>query len=546
VSRAELLTAGPLSLELVDDDVRAVRFGDQEVLSRIYVGVRTPTWATVPGHVRDRVIASDDGNVRVEVVADHRQDGMAVEVRIHLQLDPAGELTYRAELEALEDFTYNRMGICLLHPGDASAGRPFWARGIDGEISGRLPRLIGPQDIRAGQTQPLFPAFHELELELGEVRTRLRCDGDAFETEDQRNWSDASFKTYSTPAGLGLPHAIRAGDVLTQQVTFTCLGRPRPRRSQPAEIQLGVDGPTGRRLPALGVALPASQAALEALRPAHVRVRLDLREQEATWNVALRDAEEAAQAAGAGLEVALAVEAGSRAALPAAARALAGLATPIHRVLTFPRAGDVTDDAWVREVRGIVGRALPGIPLGAGAEGPFADVNRAMPLASLDLLAWGIDPQVHASDARSIMETPPTQGLAIRTAAAERPEVGFALGPVAIGPGRRLDADLGPAWAVLSVKHQADAGAVAMTFDLEGAGAPGALAALVGYREAELLAATSTDPTRVDLLAVHQDDRTRLLIVNATPAAQAIILSYENTPERRLRLEPYAVEVVDP
>jgi hypothetical protein len=54
VSRAELLTAGALSLELIDDDVRAVRFGDQEVLRRIYVAVRTPDWSTVPGTVRDR------------------------------------------------------------------------------------------------------------------------------------------------------------------------------------------------------------------------------------------------------------------------------------------------------------------------------------------------------------------------------------------------------------------------------------------------------------------------------------------------------------
>jgi hypothetical protein len=87
---------------------------------------------------------------------------------------------------------------------------------------------------------------------------------------------------------------------------------------------------------------------------------------------------------------------------------------------------------------------------------------------------------------------------------------------------------------------------MAMTWDLEGGGAPGALAALVGYRDGELLAATSTDPGRADLLAVRRGGSTRLLVVNTSGEAQAVTLRYEQTPERAMTLEPYAVEVVDP
>ncbi len=541
----ELLTAGPLSLELDGDDVRAVRFGGREVLRRLYVGVRTPDWATVPGHVRERVIAADGDRVRVELVADHRQDDMAVEVRIVLVLDPAGELTYRAELEALTAFEFNRMGICVLHPDEGCAGRPYWARGTDGEISGRLPQLIAPQDVRGGQNQPLFPAFEELELELDDVRVRLRCTGDRFETEDQRNWTDASFKTYSTPSGLGLPLAVAAGDVLRQQVTVTFAGSPPPRVEAPAEILVTVDGATGQALPALGVALPADPTALASLGPAHLRVRLDLGAPEAEWRQALADAAAAAATAGAGLEVALLVQARSRAALPEAAAALAGVGVPIHRLLVFPRAGGVTDDAWLRELREVVSPAVPGVPLGGGAESDFADVNRAMPRAALDVLAWGLNPQIHASDARSIMETPPVQGLTVRTAMALRPEAAFALGPVAIGPGRRLDDDLGPAWAVLSVKHLAEAGVEAVTFDLAGAAAPPALRALAALRGAEVLAATSADPARADVLAVRGGDTVRIFAVNPTPEPQVLALRHADTAPRRLSLAPYAVEVVD-
>jgi len=545
VPRPELLTAGPLSLELDGDDVRAVRFGDQEVVRRIYVGVRTPSWATVPGFLRDRVIAADGDRVRVELVTEHRQDQLAVEVRVVLVLDPDGELTYRAELEALTGFAYNRMGICVLHPAEEAAGRSYWARGIDGEVSGRLPRHIGPQEIRGGQNQPLFPAFEELELELGDVRTRLTCTGDRFETEDQRNWTDASFKTYSTPSGLGLPLAARVGEVLTQQVTIACLGRPVQRRPEPAEVELVVDGATGRTLPALGVLLPADPAAVTPLAPQHLRVRLDLGGPEAEWRAALEEAAGAAEATGAGLEVALLAEARSRGALPAAAQALAAVAAPLHRVLIFPRQGGVTDDAWLRELREVVSPSLPGVPVGGGAEGPFADVNRAVPRAVLDVLSWGLDPQVHASDARSIMETPPTQGETVRTAMALRPDADVALGPVAVGPGRRLDADLGPAWAALSVKHLAEAGVAAITFDLEGAGVPASLRALAGRGGVEVLAATSSDPARADVLALRRGEEVRMLVVNPTPESQAAVLRHAQDAPRPLALAPYEVAVVD-
>ena len=36
----------------------------------------------------------------------------------------------------------------------------------------------------------------------------VRFEGEWFEMEDQRNWSDASFKTYSTPLSRALPAPI--------------------------------------------------------------------------------------------------------------------------------------------------------------------------------------------------------------------------------------------------------------------------------------------------------------------------------------------------
>ena len=126
-----------------------------------------------------------------------------------------------------------------------------------------------------------------------------------------------------------------------------------------------------------------------------------------------------------------------------------------------------------------------------------------------------------------------------------RPDAGFALGPLAVGPGRRLDTGLGPAWAALSVRHLAEAGVAAVTFDLAGAGAPAPLEALAGRHGDEVLTTTSTDPARADVLAVRRGERTRTLVVNPTADPQAVELRHADDQPRQLTLEPYAVEVVD-
>ena len=46
--------------------------------------------------------------------------------------------------------------------------------------------------------------------------------------EDQRNWTDASFKTYCTPLARPFPVPVQAGDRVDQRVALTvnCDGLP--------------------------------------------------------------------------------------------------------------------------------------------------------------------------------------------------------------------------------------------------------------------------------------------------------------------------------
>ena len=43
-------------------------------------------------------------------------------------------------------------------------------------------------------------------------------NGETFEMEDQRNWTDASFKTYCTPLSLPYPIKIIKGTTIKQSI----------------------------------------------------------------------------------------------------------------------------------------------------------------------------------------------------------------------------------------------------------------------------------------------------------------------------------------
>src|SRR5205823_3668022 len=165
-----------------------------------------------------------------------------------------GSLDCRMDGVAETDFDYNRIGFCVLHPRE-HAGRRYRARTPDGEETGTLPDTIGPQRFEHGKLWPLFPSYDRLELEVANgLWARFEFEGDLFEMEDQRNWTDASFKTYSTPITLGVPHRAHAGQELRQRVRLTFEGSP-PRAARPGggPVRIELGEPTGRRLPALGL-----------------------------------------------------------------------------------------------------------------------------------------------------------------------------------------------------------------------------------------------------------------------------------------------------
>jgi hypothetical protein len=336
-----------------------------------------------------------------------------------------GRITYEMDGEALSAFEYCRIGFCVLHSEAAAAGRPYVAETPGGVVRGVLPRLIAPQEIRDGHEVPLIPPCSSLEIQLDDNSIRAAFDGSLFSSEDQRNWTDASFKTCCI-AGPDYPYPAEPGQVFAQRVTLMpSRSTPPARRRQGRSVgQIEVGEAQVGAWPALGVGLPPEAdpdagprqtARLAALALDHVRADLHLA--SADWPERLDWARRSARVIGARLELALFMDPSGVERLPALADAL--MDVDLARVIVLPEwtpSTRTTSPPMVDVARTMLAPVLGQAGVAGGTDGDFAELNRDRPtIDSWDGVAYSINPQVHAFDERSLVETLATQATTVAT-----------------------------------------------------------------------------------------------------------------------------------
>ena len=146
---------------------------------------------------------------------------------------PTARLRFEAEAVPEGDFETNRCGFVVLHPARRPAA-PATVEHCDGSRDGdRLPRSHRPL-----AAVPLDPRDHATGP-AGASRSTCRLEGDEFEMEDQRNWSDASFKTYGRPLELPWPFALPSG-VPVGSRSAVCRALPVPAAVGDAAGRRGV------------------------------------------------------------------------------------------------------------------------------------------------------------------------------------------------------------------------------------------------------------------------------------------------------------------
>lgn len=427
------LRAGPLDA-LFDPAtlfLRRVRLGQHEVVRAIYIAVRDRNWETVPHRLvkLESQLAADSFLLTCEV------ECHAPPIRFRWQASfagsPRGEITCEFHGQAESSFLRNRIGFCVLHPIRECAGARTRVEHLDGSVSElRFPERIEPQIF--GQA-----SFHDLKSIAYDVapdaRLRIQFEGDTFEMEDQRNWTDASFKTYCTPLAKPFPVEVPAGTQIHQTVALALepgagdqIIAPTPTCSTSLDRMAPLvipEAPT-TRLPQLGTCLPPDRvdltsADLVRLRPLRLsHLRLDLRLGEPDWTDVLKAGTRASYESGLPLELAIHLSKPVTD-LPELAARLDHLRPALRRVLLFREGETATRPETIVLARASL--AAFGVPIGGGTDAHFCELNRDQALgsfdgAAVDFVSWPVTPQVHAFDDLSLIENLEAQAPTVATA----------------------------------------------------------------------------------------------------------------------------------
>ncbi|GIF46160.1 hypothetical protein DFJ67_6192 [Asanoa ferruginea] len=197
-------------------DLRSVSHAGDEVVSRIYFAVRDRFWRTVPLTVHTGRHTQTLTGFHFEATASTGWPSHPLEVVLRYAAD-GDELSAEFEATARGGFDYARIGFCVLFPSAVYRGRPA-ASWLDGTPTGfEFPTRMVTRDHRDLAAVRFHRPFERVEGTLpGGTRVEFRFAGERFEFEDQRNWTDASYKAYSVPPSA--EPVAAAGDRFAQRI----------------------------------------------------------------------------------------------------------------------------------------------------------------------------------------------------------------------------------------------------------------------------------------------------------------------------------------
>jgi D-apionolactonase len=408
----EILQAGPLSVGYENGFLRRLRYGQTEILRMIYFALRDRNWNTLEMIVEDERISSNVDNFDVSYTCVNFHEGVPV-MRWKASIHGAADATITFEIHGimLENFHKNRAGFCILH-GLNVAGLDCEITHPDHTTTRRIfPVMVDPENP--------FRNIQSMRWTMGGAQYSLDFEGDLFETEDQRNWGDASYKTFCTPLDKPFPVELKAGEEVFQRVTFhptqtlrhtpvadrTVVLRARDVMTIPA---MGIGGSTqAKQISEQAVVL------LRALRLGHYRT--DLYPGNDKWVTDFSKAYETAYELGLPLEVALHLTDRYPEEMEAFSVLCQQNKVRLKKVLLLQDNGMVTAQRLLDEMSVLKG-SFPRVLFGAGTNYNFNEINknRFRP-AEADYICFALDPQEHASDDLTILENTETLEHLVRS-----------------------------------------------------------------------------------------------------------------------------------
>jgi D-apionolactonase len=407
------LEAGSLIAEFSNGNLSNIRFRGIEVLRGISWLVRDENWGTCAVGISSLKTSNSSGKCIVSYKGTAQLGGNVLRYNARILIS-SRRLEFVVTATPDKDFRTNRTGFVVLHPIDGVAGKQLKVTHIDGTTSkSRFPKLISPG-------QPFFNIRALVHAPAPGLKAHVWMEGHKFEMEDQRNWGDASYKTYVCSLLDPLPYVLKGGESFTQKITLTIAGTAKAAKKRTATMQLGTLRPNAR-LPQIGLSITEDDAAetlarvqeLKALAPGFL---LGLYEAGKTTPAALETfAQIIVQTAiSFRAEIVLSVSKDAQTEM-AEVRAAFHAADLVPSAIVVTQAHDLksfqpTDTRpWgpsYEEMAEAARAHFPGIPIGGGMISYFTELNRKRPPKGLfDFITHSICPLAHDASDVAVMQT---------------------------------------------------------------------------------------------------------------------------------------------
>jgi D-apionolactonase len=519
---------GPWSFEYANGDLLYIQWNKTEIVRRIYGAVRDESWGTLQPMVTNETFVETSEQISIEFDVSLIRDEIDFHWHGAIRVERDGAITYAFSGLSRSDFRANRIGLCLLHTVDHVVGkRCNYVDGIGLLRAFFFPVSIDPENLASHIASMTYSLDEANDLSIG-------FSGELFEIEDQRNWIDDSFKTFCRPLSEPRPIEFHAGDTLEQSIALSVV--PKHLRSNVASpsnecgvvskpyahslntLRLGSDLP--RNPHPIGLNWESAEAEIDELSwsrlrnlgLAHIRVHLD------------GDAIESASS----LPRFLAIAQRVNAKLEIAVRTTP---TNVRRVQEWIAA---CDGAWVARVMLYSSDAwntsselakawrdglnasnqlseLRKMPLFVGTLANFTELNRDRSAIRYgDGVCYSVQPQEHAFDNLSLVETAKVIGQTVESARALAPDMPIAVTPITLrkrvnpygaAPAENVERGLpltvdprqmsllGAGWTVSALKYLSEAGVGSSTW-YEPIGWKGVMESPRGSRNALLFPST--------------------------------------------------------
>jgi len=394
------MQAGDLQMVYEAGRIRYITWRGHEIVRMIFVALRDEEWTTIPYTISEEKISQNTQEFEIQFKADFESADLRFAASFLLGGKADGTVTYRMEGQALQDFSTKRTGICVHHPVNTCAGEPVMILGEKGTIvHAEFPQLISPH--------PPFTDVAGMRWRSKEgIDAELVFEGDIFETEDQRNWTDDSYKTYSGPQYRVPIIHLKKGDTIFHKVTLRVTessSRLKENETTMLQRQSHFPGIGYAYGPALDPPVAMMQELPSTVPFDHLLFQVHVNSNNLAEEV--KHAAEISEQYAVQARLQVYCEQFSPDEINLLINAVNHAKGALASILLLPAEKGAPDqDGYIRMYMALK-KNFPALRIGYGSSGWFANLNLSLPKdIPCDFVGFLVNPQVHQTDHRSILE----------------------------------------------------------------------------------------------------------------------------------------------